>query len=465
MLISGASRLNNGSIIGATGARCSVGAGVIADGFIIQSGSTVDSAAVLQHCFIGQSVRIGKQFSAENSIIFANSELFHGEACSVFAGPYTVSHHKSSLLIAGFYSFFNAGSGTNQSNHLYKLGPLHQAVLERGAKTGSFSYMLCPGRVSAFTAVIGKHYSNFDASDFPFSYISEEDGKSLLTPAMNLLTVGTRRDSDKWPKRDRRSDGSKLDHIHFDLYSPWLIQKIMHAASLLKTLYDETDRSRESIVHKGLHLRRLMLKSAVKYYDLAIHIAAGSEAAKLLDDLGPDACLKKISDADPRILEQQWIDMAGMFLPLTQKDLLLDNLTNGVFKDLNTLIQNLHEIFQQYEHHRSEFFCSLLNHLCKGHPDLTCLTDILEKGTQSAIKLNNMILADADKEFSPSMRYGYGIDGDDPECEADFTAVRGKKENNAFVLSLLQENEELSKMNRERILILEEYKKGASKAP
>ena len=27
----------------------------------------------------------------------------------MMAGPYTVTHHKSSLLIAGMYSFFNAG--------------------------------------------------------------------------------------------------------------------------------------------------------------------------------------------------------------------------------------------------------------------------------------------------------------------------------------------------------------------
>ena len=44
-------------------------------------------------------------------------------------GPYTVSHHKSSLLIAGMFSFFNAGSGSNQSNHLFKSGAVHQACL------------------------------------------------------------------------------------------------------------------------------------------------------------------------------------------------------------------------------------------------------------------------------------------------------------------------------------------------
>ncbi len=60
---------------------------------------------------------------------------------------------------------------------MYKLGPLHQGIVERGSKTGSFSYMLWPSKIGAFTAVIGKHYSNMDTTDFPFSYINEVDGK------------------------------------------------------------------------------------------------------------------------------------------------------------------------------------------------------------------------------------------------------------------------------------------------
>ena len=46
--------------------------------------------------------------------------------------PYTVSHHKSSLLIAGMFSFFNAGSGSNQSNHLFKSGAVHPGGASEG---------------------------------------------------------------------------------------------------------------------------------------------------------------------------------------------------------------------------------------------------------------------------------------------------------------------------------------------
>jgi len=130
--VSGIELLEDGTVVSNTDDPVKIGEGVIARKFMILSGSQIDSGAILDKCFVGQAVRIGKQFSAEGSLFFSNCEAFHGEAVSLFAGPFTATHHKSTLLIAAFVSFFNAGSGTNQSNHMYKLGPLHQGVLERG---------------------------------------------------------------------------------------------------------------------------------------------------------------------------------------------------------------------------------------------------------------------------------------------------------------------------------------------
>ena len=234
--ISGALHLEEGTIASNAHDPVFVGEGVIAKSFIIQSGSRVDGSAFLDGCFVGQGVRIGRQYSAENSCFFANTEGLHGEACSIFAGPYTVTHHKSTLLIAGLFSFYNAGSGSNQSNHMYKLGPVHQGILERGVKTGSYSYMMWPCRVGAFTSVIGKHSANFDTTDFPFSYVLESEGKSILIPGMNLTTVGARRDSAKWPARDRRHDPEKHDLIRFALLSPYTMGKILRGIDILKRL-------------------------------------------------------------------------------------------------------------------------------------------------------------------------------------------------------------------------------------
>ena len=118
------------------------------------------------------------------SLFFSNCQGENGEACAIFAGPFTVTHHKSTLLIAGMFSFMNAGSGSNQSNHMYKLGPIHQGTMERGAKTTSDSYILWPARVGAFSLVMGRHVNHADTSNLPFSYLIEQRNTTYLVPGV-----------------------------------------------------------------------------------------------------------------------------------------------------------------------------------------------------------------------------------------------------------------------------------------
>ena len=101
---------------------------------------------------------------------------------------------------------------------MYKLGPVHQGVTERGVKTSSDSYIMWPARIGAFTVVLGRHKGNPDISDLPFSYLMENDGESTLLPGINLHSAGTIRDVQKWPKRDLRKDDRKL--VKIDLTVP-----------------------------------------------------------------------------------------------------------------------------------------------------------------------------------------------------------------------------------------------------
>jgi NDP-sugar pyrophosphorylase family protein len=169
--IEGARHLENGSINSNEYDPIHIGYSVIAKDFIISSGSQVEDGTMLTRCFVGQSCRLGHTYSASDSLFFSNCQGENGEACALFAGPYTVTHHKSTLLIAGMFSFMNAGSGSNQSNHMYKLGPIHQGIVERGGKTTSNSYILWPARIGAFSLIMGRHYHNSDTSDMPFSYL------------------------------------------------------------------------------------------------------------------------------------------------------------------------------------------------------------------------------------------------------------------------------------------------------
>ena len=218
--IEGAGRLKNGSINSNVADPVHIGYGVVCDDFIISSGSHIEDGTMITRCFVGQACHMGHNYSASDSLFFSNCQEENGEACAIFAGPFTVTHHKSTLLIAGMFSFMNAGSGSNQSNHMYKLGPIHQGALERGAKTTSDSYILWPARIGAFSLVMGRHVNHPDTSDLPFSYLIEDKNTTYLAPGVNLRSVGTIRDAQKWPKRDLRKDPVRLDQINYNLLSP-----------------------------------------------------------------------------------------------------------------------------------------------------------------------------------------------------------------------------------------------------
>jgi hypothetical protein len=448
-VVDGAIRLENGTIASNSHDPVYVGSGVIGKNFIIQSGSKVDSGALLQNCFVGQGVQMGKQFSAENSAFFANCEGFHGEACSIFAGPYSVTHHKSTLLIAGMFSFYNAGSGTNQSNHMYKLGPVHQGILERGAKTGSFCYLLWPSRVGAFSAVVGKHYANFDTSDFPFSYITEEDGKSTLTPAMNLITVGTRRDSIKWPSRDRRKDPVKHDLINFDLFSPYIVKKVLNAIQILTDLYERASREQEYIMHKGIHIKRLLLKSTRKYYEMIIDIFIGNELLKRLDGLTDNSSVDKIKDqlqSENGSVDANWVDASGLLAPLAEVEQVMSHVSSNELNSIEKLNKSLHDIYINYDQNAWNWCADLIEkHIGNRPHELSKeqLVQIITDWQSSMLRLNNMILKDAAKEFDQKSQIGFGMDGDKEIAGLDFTAVRGSFDDNKFVKETLAESEKI----------------------
>lgn len=457
--LEGAASLIEGTIFSSILDPINIGYGVIAKNFIIQSGSSVTDGVLIDNCFIGQGVKIGKQYSAENCAFFSNCEGFHGEAVSIFAGPYTVTHHKSSLLIAAMLSFFNSGSGSNQSNHMYKLGPLHQGILERGAKTGSFSYMLWPSRVGAFSVVIGKHHTNFDASEFPFSYINEEDGKSLLTPAMNMFTVGTHRDSKKWPARDRRNDAIKLDILHFDLFNPYIIGKILEGSNKMRELLENSNKDQEYVTYKGLHIKRLLLKTCIKYYEMAVKIYIGQEILRRFDKIKDEQDFNKIVDSlnyNPSLCFEKWIDAAGMFISKNDYDLFANSITSGKIENLNDINDELKKIDERYSDSSWAWSANLIEkrfNINISKLSKEQLSQIIIEWRDSSIKLNNMILKDAEKEFDQTSKIGFGIDGDEEIRNKDFENVRGKYDENKFVLELRQESEQIA-FKAEKLLVL-----------
>jgi acetyltransferase-like isoleucine patch superfamily enzyme len=436
--IEGARSMKSGSIISKKEAPVTIGSNVILKKFIIQSGSSVTDGVILNHCFVGQGCELSRNYSAENSVFFANCQGFHGEACSIFAGPYTVTHHKSTLLIAGMFSFLNAGSGSNQSNHMYKLGPIHQGVVERGSKTTSDSYLLWPAKIGPFTLVMGRHYKNSDTSDLPFSYLVERDDKSWLAPAVNLRSVGTVRDAMKWPKRDKRTDPQLLDSINFNLLSPYTIQKMEKAVSILKNLQSVTGESSDEFVYHNTIITQGSLKRGIELYAIGIDKFLGNSVItrlkknpwKSLEDL------RRLMAPDSETGSGEWIDLAGLIAPKDAVYQILDEVENGKLPDLLAIEAQFRSLHERYYDIEWNWSAGLLERrLRKKANELTIedLIQLIERWKNSVVSLDKMLYSDAKKEFRLSAMTGFGADGDDKIRESDFEAVRGKFETNSFV--------------------------------
>lgn len=440
-VIEGVNRLENGSINSCAQDPVYIGPGVYADDFIACSGSTITDGAIVCHCFIGQSCTLSKQYSAENSVFFANCGGFHGEACSIFAGPYTVTHHKSTLLIAGLFSFLNAGSGTNQSNHMYKLGPVHQGVVERGSKTGSDSYMLWPAKVGAFTVVMGRHYRNSDTSDLPFSYLIEHEDESVLAPGVNLRSVGTVRDARKWPQRDRRKDPRKLDHINFKLLSPYTIQKMISGRDLLRKLKKTAGPTSDYFIYHSVKIPAHALERGIALYELGIDKFVGNCLIKRLEGkhFRTVKDLRAALRPESRIGLGKWIDMAGMLAPEETVLTLLDDIEAGAVGSLDELNARLGVIHANYARYEWAWAADVMQELLGKALDEMTADDVVamtHRWRNAVVDLDNQLHADAKKEFGPTVQTGFGLDGDDDSKQRDFAAVRGTFEADGFVAEI-----------------------------
>lgn len=442
--IVGTSRLKNGSINSNRFAPVKLGSGVKCTDFIICSGVEINDSTLVDKCFVGQGCIFDKHYSAGESLFFSNCQGMHGEACAIFAGPYTVTHHKSTLLIAGMFSFLNAGSGSNQSNHMYKLGPIHQGVAERGAKTTSDSYLLWPSRIGAFSLVMGRHTHHADTSELPFSYLIENNSESYLVPGANLRTVGTIRDAQKWPKRDNRKDPDLLDQINFNLLSPYTVQKMWHGMEILKELRTLSGENTEVYGYKNCKIRNTSLTHGIQLYTIGISKFLGNSLISRIEKnegkIHSFEDLRKVLIPDSTVGQGEWVDLAGLIAPKSEVKKLLDDMEQDRLS-LEQVRERFVEMHQHYYTYEWTWAADMIEKVI-GHPisqiTLEEVRRVVDNWQKAVVDLDHMVYDDARKEFDLNSQTGFGVDGDASQQRADFESVRGSFESNPFVMAVLE---------------------------
>lgn len=344
--INGASRLSDCTILSSPVSNVYIGTGVICENSIISEGSSITNSVKIQDCFIGEACQISNGFTASSSVFFANSYMSNGEACAAFCGPFTASHHKSSLLIGGQFSFYNAGSATNFSNHAYKMGPIHHGVLERGTKTASGAYILMPAHIGTFSVCFGKLMYHPDTRYLPFSYLIAYGDTMYLSPGRNITTVGLYRDIRKWPKRDVRPVGSQKSIVNFDWLSPFSVGEIVEGKQILEKLRDACGENVATYTYHNYVINASSLNKGIKYYDIALRIYMGAVLKRVIKKWG------KVDLPTTTIGQGKWNDLSGLLLPESEEMRLLSDIKRGELETIQEVTDRFKEINRNYREYQ-----------------------------------------------------------------------------------------------------------------
>lgn len=343
------SRIANCSLHSTEQAPVELGECVVITDSIVASGATVSGGSIVRRCFVGQGVRIDDQFSAVDTLFFANSEALRGEACSAILGPYSVTHHKATLLIAVQTSFFNAGAGTSECNHAYKTGPAHFGVLDRGCKTGGASGINWPANIGASTTVLGKHRGTLDTRDFPFSVLVEQGGQTRLIPAINLTRIGPWRDVNKWRERDRRPVDDRADLIHPESLTPWTMFRMLRGRAMLASLVANIRGAAGAIEFAGVKIKPSDAQRGVELYDRAIRRWLSEHVVEQLEEGKESISPAFGAEADQDISLESWFDLGGCLVYGPRLTKFLEDIASGVIENVGELREAFERLWSAYE--------------------------------------------------------------------------------------------------------------------
>lgn len=388
--VNGACRLSDCTLAAEADDSVYIGSGVICENSIIADGSSVLNSAKLFNCYVGEACQITNGFTAESSLFFANTYMANGEACAAFCGPFSASHHKSTLLIGCMTSFYNAGSGTNFSNHAYKMGPIHYGTLSRGVKTASGSHIVHPAKIGPFSVCMGKIQNHPDTTALPFSYVIGEGRETHIVPGRNIATVGLCRDINKWPRRDVRIKGSRKSIINYEWLSPLTVNEVVKGHQLLANMRQNAGQKTAFCTADGNTLTVNALEKGMKLYAMAVEMYVGEMLARH-EDSTPAAASGT----------GEWCDLGGLLIPAEEEERLVEKIRYGMIDGIGSVIR----MFEAYNDRYGDYQWAFTLNLMKGWLGKDELTEddfeyFRGRGMAAHEAWLGMIREDAEKEYS-----------------------------------------------------------------
>jgi rRNA-processing protein FCF1 len=337
---------------------------------------------------------------------------------------------------------------------MYKLGPVHQGIVERGSKTGSETHLLWPARIGALSMIKGQVYSNSDISEFPFSYVLGDGSETVVIPGKNLSSVGIVRDAEKWNRRDNRNCQDKLDLVNTDILSPCIINQVIKGIEKLESMKSKAGNQAGYINYRGVRIKHAWLNHGQKRYRMILDKFVGDCLVDRLKrgDFTNENELRRLLKPAVEKGAGQWVDIAGMYAPADVIDDIVTRLCSSDVDNIDQARGLFNKVYARYDEYRwrwaVDFVCGQTGESV-DQIAIDRIPDILREWKRAAVQWYELVLSDAGKEFSDNAMTSYGMDGDKSVHRADFEAVRGTYEGNKFVKKIRAEIEEVERIFNE----------------
>ena len=259
-----------------------------------------------------------------------------------------------------------------------------------------------------YTVVLGRHTRHHDTQDMPYSYLVEEDGYTLLMPALSLKSYGTIRDIEKWKSRDKRC--LKRDNICFEEFNPFVTGKMMRGVDALTRL-QERDPEAKTYSYNRTTIRASMIPRSLKLYNSAIAASLG-------------AMLRAGDYTAEEYDHTEWIDIAGQYLPLGTTEALLRRIAQGELA-LDAITEELNALHKRYDNMAAAYAFDVLSSLMGYAPSKEEGEDMIAAAENILKRMRQETEADRERDAGLYMMVGYGYDfRDEGEQVADFLNTR-----------------------------------------
>ena len=181
---------------------------------------------------------------------------------------------------------------------------------------------------------------------------------------------------------------------------------------------------------------------------MALKIFMGEQLVKQLGAIENISSLEMVKEK--LVLQSEayenWIDASGFIAPSDLINAALKDVAEGKLSSIDQLTAKFNEIFEQSDDNTWAYTVALIeSSLDVKWQDITSehFAKIIGDWKTNMVKLNNIILGDAEKEFPTKDQLAYGIDLNDDEKIKDFEAVRGTYDENSFVVQIRKETDSL----------------------